>query len=195
MKVSRDDQASAAGLWRLARVVAGTVLGLALVAYITAVITGRVPAGQRISIGDLAVLVVGITVVVLLLRPQMLDIVQLVEVGNVKLQLRDLRDQQQVQRRELADIRFLLRMLVTDNERRHLQNLDAGTTSDYRFSSGLPAELRRLRSADLIRSKRYVYQLPTDATFDLGDFVELTDRGRDYLMRSAEGSVGTGDAV
>ena len=195
MKVSRDDQASAAGLWRLARVVAGTVLGLALVAYITAVITGRVPAGQRISIGDLAVLVVGITVVVLLLRPQMLDIVQLVEVGNVKLQLRDLRDQQQVQRRELADIRFLLRMLVTDNERRHLQNLDAGTTSDYRFSSGLPAELRRLRSADLIRSKRYVYQLPTDATFDLSDFVELTDRGRDYLMRSAEGSVGTGDAV
>jgi hypothetical protein len=189
VNVSPGDDANVGGPWRLARLVAGIVLGLALVAYVAAVITGRVPAGQRISIADLAVLVVGIAIVAVLLRPQMLDVVQLLEVGNVRLQLRDLRDQQQTQRRELDDIRFVLRMLVTDNERKHLENLAAGRTS-YRLSINLPAELRRLRGVDLIRSKRGVSELPPNETFDLSNFVELTERGRDYLERSAEESVG-----
>jgi hypothetical protein len=195
VSVLPDDQASAGSPWRVARLVAGIVLGLALIAYVAGVVTGRIPTGQRVSISDLAVLVVGIAIVVLLLRPQLLDVVQLLEIGNVRLQLRDLRDQQQTQRHELDEIRFVLHMLVTENERRHLQNLDAGRTSEYRFSIGLPAELRRLRGIDLVKSKRGVFELPTKETFDLNDFVELTDRGRDYLRRSAERAAGAGGPV
>src|SRR5262249_35853305 len=36
---------------------------------------------------------------------------------------------------------------------------------------------------------------PFTSEFLVGDFVELTNRGRDYLTRSAEESVGTGAAV
>jgi hypothetical protein len=195
MKMLPDEHSRVGTPWLLARLITGTALGLALVAYVAAVVAGRIPPGQRVSIADLAVIVVGTAMVVLLLRPQLLDIVQLFEVGNVRFQLRDLRKQQQTQMQELDDIRFLLRLLVTDNERKHLKNLDAGTTSSYRNSVGLPAELRRLRGVDLIRSKRGVWEIPNEGTFDLSDFVELTDRGRDYLSRSPEGSMGTDGAV
>jgi hypothetical protein len=45
----------------------------------------------------------------------------------------------------------------------------------------MQAELRRLRAISLIRSKRYIAEMP-DHEFNLSDWVELTDRGREYLQ-------------
>jgi len=72
-----------------------------------------------------------------------------------------------------------IQAVVTGNERKHLENLLAGSTSNYRRSGSLQTELRRLREIGLISSKRYIGEMPQE--FDLSDWVELTDRGYAYL--------------
>jgi hypothetical protein len=83
------------------------------------------------------------------------------------------------------EIRFVLESLVTATELAHLKNLGKGSTSKYRRNDSLQAELRRLRSIGLIKSKRYIADMP--AEFDLAEWVELTDRGADYLRRIEKG--------
>ena len=165
---------------RSLRFILGLVLAVALVAYVVAIVTDTVPPAQRVSVADLAVVLVVVALVALLIWPQALDRIQIFEVGGIKVQVRELEHQ-------LDEVRFVLRMLVTDHERDHLLNLESNHTSKYQLSDGLQAELRRLRAADLIRSKRYIHDMPGDgASFDLSEFVELTDRGRDYLRRMRE---------
>jgi CHAT domain-containing protein len=96
----------------------------------------------------------------------------------------DVQDPQKDYSKDLDEIRFVLKTLVTTTELSHLKNLSKGSTSKYRRNDSLQAELRRLRSIDLIKSKRYIGEMPTE--FDLAEWVELTDRGVDYLRRLEE---------
>ena len=79
-----------------------------------------------------------------------------------------------------------IQLVVTKNERKHLENLLAGSTSNYKRSGPLQTELRNLREIGLITSKRYIGEMPKE--FDLRDWVALTDRGSDYLRRRGESS-------
>jgi KAP family P-loop domain len=90
----------------------------------------------------------------------------------------------QLVRRPLATAS--IQAAVTRNERKHLENLLAGSTSNYRRSGSLQTELRRLREIGLITSKHYIAEMPKE--FDLSDWVELTDRGYAYLSRRDESS-------
>jgi len=173
---------------RLLRVVLGTVLAIGLLGYLAAIVRGAIPAAQRFSIADLAVLLVVAALVALLIWPQVLNRIQIFEVGGIKVEVRELKDQ-------LEDVRFVLRMLVTEHERDHLVNLETGRTAHYQVTGDLQTELRRLRAADLIRSRKYIHDMPGGgASFELSEFVELTDRGKDYLKRMRDPLAGGGSA-
>lgn len=73
---------------------------------------------------------------------------------------------------------------LTGNERKHLENLRVGSTSNYSRNEFLQTDLRRLREMGLIKSKRNISEMPNE--FDLSDWVELTDRGYDYIRRQYE---------
>jgi KAP family P-loop domain len=88
----------------------------------------------------------------------------------------------QLIRRPLATVSVQAGMTI--NELKHLKNLHMGSTSNYQLSESLQAELRRLRSIGLITSKRVISEMPDE--FDLGEWVELTGRGEDYLRRWGE---------
>jgi len=90
----------------------------------------------------------------------------------------------QLVRRPLATAS--IQAVVTRYEREHLENLLAGSTSNYRRSGSLQAELRHLREIGLITSKHFIGEMPKE--FDLSDWVELTDRGYAYLRRRDESS-------
>ena len=82
------------------------------------------------------------------------------------------------------DERFALRLAVTDSERVHLENLHVGSSLDYERNPSVQAELRHLRGLGLIRTKRYIGEMPEH--FNLSEWVELTDQGNEYLRRTAE---------
>ena len=174
--------------WPLWRIMAGGIVGLSLVAYVTAVIAGAISTNHQISVAGLGVIVIGLAAIGLLVRPQLLSNIQIFELGTLKVQLRDLQGKQVDQKKELDELRFTLTLLVTDRERRHLENLDTGSTVNYKRSPDLQAELRRLRSIGLITSKRYIHEMP--AEFDLHEWgVELTPYGIEYLRRWKEASL------
>jgi hypothetical protein len=82
------------------------------------------------------------------------------------------------------DDRVLLRMIVSDPERAHLENLRAGSNLDCQRNPSLQAQLRHLRDLRFIRSKRNIGDMPE--RFNLSEWVELTDEGNEYLRRMAE---------
>jgi hypothetical protein len=158
----------------------GLALLVLLVAYLVTIIIVGIPPERRVSVADLAVVVVGAVAIILLFWPKLVEHLEWVEVATVKFQLRDLRDKQQTQKKELDDLRFVLSLTVTDGERAHLQNLEAGKAANYRGSTMLQTELRRLRALGLIKSRRPVGDIPR-GPFDLADYAELTPRGKEYL--------------
>jgi len=110
------------------------------------------------------------------------------KVGNVELELLQLQQDQQMQRHELDDVRFVLTLLLQDNELRHLRNLEKGSARDYVGSHGIWTELRKLRTLGLIRNlpERHIRELEDKVKADLATLVELTKRGQHYLERLGE---------
>ena len=169
----------------LLRITIGGFVVLLIAAYVAAVIAGAISANHQISVAGLGIIVIGLAAVVILVRPQLLSNIQIFELGTLKVQLRDLQGRQVDQKKELDELRFTLSLLVTDPERKHLANLDTGSTSGYRKNDNLQAELRRLRSIGLITSKHWISDMPDE--FDLREWgVELTPYGTEYLKRWKE---------
>ncbi len=86
----------------------------------------------------------------------------------------------------LDDLSLALSMVVTDSERRHLQNLEADKAYNYKSNSWLLTELRRLRALGLIHSKGYFSDIPSSGMFNLAEYAEVTPKGKDYLRRMKE---------
>jgi hypothetical protein len=81
------------------------------------------------------------------------------------------------------DIGLMLPLLIPDPERRHLLNIAHGKTQAYRGGGSLRSELRNLRSMGLIQkhSGHNIADLHSDNVYDLADFVELTDLGKQWV--------------
>jgi hypothetical protein len=123
-------------------------------------------------------LYLGVAGVLLLLRQ-----VKTFSLGQLKLEMIEkLREQQQRQEQQLADIRLILPLLLQDKEVRHIQNLSLRQTEKYQGSGALREELRRLVSIGLISKKagRTIGNLRDGVMFDLADNVELTDLGQEW---------------
>jgi hypothetical protein len=156
---------------------------IALLIYVVTIMNGSIKPDQRLSIVDLVVLVVGIIIVAVIVAPQVLDRIQTINVGDLKLELREIRYHQQLQREELDRIRLALRLALTEDERKRLVNLaqQPDAAVKYRGSQVLRIEQRHLRALELISRKRAYADIPDGREFDLREFADLTETGRDYL--------------
>lgn len=166
------------------RLIAAVVI-LIVASYVVGIVFGLVPEKQKLGGADLGVLVVGVAVVALLVRPDFLDRLTHVKVGNVEVELQKLQRDQQKQRNELDDVRFVLTLLLQGNELQHLRSLQSGNTQGVVGSHELRTELRRLRTLGLIQNlgTSKMADLTDNGRFDLGKIVELTERGREYMER------------
>ena len=167
----------------LIRFTIGGLVGLSIIVYVVLVTTGIISANHQISIADLGIIVIGAAVIGTLIRPQWVLYVQRLQLGGVTFELRDqlqgLEKAQKDQNKELEELRFALELIVTPAERKHLEHLRKGSPSLYERNDSVQAELRRLRAIGLISSKRYIFEMPDK--FNLAEWVELTDRGNEYL--------------
>ncbi len=168
------------------RVIAVILIAFGVVVYITAVITGAIPKARQIDSVHLTLIVLALVVCAIILRPQIVDRLGRFEGLGFKVELLQRLQERQVEQAEkLYDVDMLIPLLFRDGERKHLSNLVRGTTRGYKSNSVLQEELRRLRSIGLLKShfQRYVGDLPSDKTFDLADWVTLTDFGRRWAER------------
>jgi hypothetical protein len=171
------------------RTALAVAIGALVTAYTVGVVSGAIGKDDRIDAAALGVIGLGAAAVAALLYPGVFRRLRLFEMGGFKLEmLETVKERQDRQAEELEDMRLVLPILLPGNEQNHLRNLADGTTKAYRGGEALRTELRRLRSIGLIRMKpgRTVGALVSTTTFDLGDYIELTDLGARWIERLRE---------
>lgn len=168
------------------RAVVAVAVVAAVLLYTVAAIFGRIP--QKLGLADIAIVTLSIGVAIVLLRPELLDRISHFKFGEFELDwLQKLKENQKKQGDELDDVRFVLTLLLQQNELEHLKNLESGNTL-YHGNEALCTELRKLRTLGLIRNRKdqAIAPIASKRNFDLKDVVELTDRGRQYIQRLGE---------
>jgi hypothetical protein len=162
---------------------------LLVLAYTSGVVSGSVTVERKIDSVNLGIIVLAVFGVLLLLRPSILDSIRHVKFASFELEmLEKVKEKQAKQAIELDEISLVLPLLISDKERKHLLNLGDGTTRPYEGNHSMRTELRRLRSIGLIKMRPYrqVRQMDNGSTFDLSDYVELTDLGKRWVPRIKE---------
>ena len=157
--------------------------------YTLGIVLGYVPKDRRLDGTALTLIVVGLLAIAVLLRPDVLDRLKVLEALNFKVELSEVREKLARQSDDLAVIRMMLPFLLPDNERIHLTKLARHQTANYDGRGSLRTELRRLRSIGLIRMRapeRHIAQMTTGTIFDLADFTELTPLGEYWARRIDE---------
>ena len=169
----------------LLRVLIAIILVSFGVAYTIFVISGLIPESRQLSATHLLLLVVLSIVVTLLIAPQSLSRLKLLELSGFKLELKDVKEQQLRQSEELGNIRTVLPLLLPKAEQVHLTKLLNDTATNYKGTGILRTELRRLRSIELIQmtSKSNVGDLTDGKSFNLSDYVELTELGKKWAAQ------------
>lgn len=168
------------------RILIAVALAAAGIIYTILVVMGRIPESQQLSATHLLMLVVLSAVVTLLIAPDNLKRLKLLELSSFKLELLErVREHQLKQSEALDTISLILPLLLPKTEQVHLINLLNRTASNYKGGSTLRNELRRLRSIALIKmtGKGNVADLTSDRTFDLSDYVELTELGKKWAVQ------------
>jgi hypothetical protein len=81
----------------------------------------------------------------------------------------------------LPDAGFLVKNLLNPYEWEHLKKLAIGVPFPYKKQYEFEVELRRLRTLDFIQTKpgKTIRGIPDEG--DLRDYLEITERGRDYI--------------
>lgn len=175
------------------KVIAAAIM-VGVVAYLSLVVSGTIQRDNRLGAAEFGAIVVAAVVVGMLLRPDIVDRLQKIDIAGIKLDLGEVKERQievqksqQEQRRVLEDLRFAMRMLITEPERNHLLNLH-NRTSNYTLTGNLREELRRLRAMGLIKMRdgKTIGGLPEKTSFDLSDYLRLTPDGEGYLVRFSD---------
>jgi len=161
-------------------------LGVVVLAYTLGVVCGFIPEGQRIDLVHLGLITLAAVVILLLLWPDVVGRVKLIEVPGVKFEMLELKEKQVEQRLQLEDMKLILPLLLPEPERKHLLNLFRHPRTPYKKSRVVQDELRHLRSLGLIKMKlsSTVGDLPDE--FKLEDHFEFTDRGKRWVTRYGE---------
>ena len=106
------------------RCIAAGLVVLVMGVYIVAVVCGLLPAQQKLGVSDIGVIVLTAGIAGVLLRPKLLDRISHLKFGGLELDwLQKLEEDQKKQRDELDDVRFVLTLLLQQNELEHLKNL------------------------------------------------------------------------
>ena len=149
---------------RAGRWIGAGVLSLAVTGYVYAIVAGTVPQGNRLGLSELGIILSAVVVIAVILSPTLLDRLQSMRLGGVEVQL-----------------------LNRLEEQRHLRELATGSTDTHAGGHQLRTELRRLATLRLVRRKPdvWIHQIQDEARVKVADFVEITDRGLEYLARIA----------
>lgn len=178
--------------WRVhrgLRIVIAVLLLAVVLAYSVGVVSGVIAESRKIDAVHFTLIVATVLVASILVQPELLERFKRFKLSGFELEmLEKVQEKQAEQDGQLEDIRLMLPLLLPETERRHLLALDRGKTSGYRGTNALRAELRRLRSIGLLRTKRYkpVGDMKDDLVFDLADSVELTSLGKRWVRRIKE---------
>jgi hypothetical protein len=127
--------------------------------------------------------------ILIALRPDLIERFKGFEMSGFKIEMLErVRERQAEQAIQLQDMSLMLPLLLPAKERKHLLNLVFGVTDGYQGSHPLSAELRRLRSFDLIRMRgdKHVSMMKDGMVFDLKDFIEPTALGQRWSKRIRE---------
>jgi hypothetical protein len=165
------------------------LVSLLALAYTIGVLAGFIPESHKIDAIGLAIIALAIVVVTMLVRPDVLERLKLLELTGFRLEMLErVKERQERQENQLEDISLILPLLFPATERKHILNLDQRNTTGYRGHGMLRAELRRLRSITLIemRNNRHVGDMRDGLTFDLADYVKLTPLGERWAKRIKE---------
>jgi hypothetical protein len=121
----------------------------------------------------------------LLLLPQ----IKAFTFGQLKIEMLERLRKRQVKQEEKIDyIRLMLPLLLPEKEIKLLKNLGSGAPAKFRGSHEFKGQLRRLRSMGLIanRPDRKVTDIKDGTEIELGDYMELTRLGKQWLSRIQE---------
>jgi hypothetical protein len=165
-------------------------IGALSLAYVIGLVSGNIPKERQIDATVIALIVLSAISILFLVRPDSFSRLKLLEMAGFKLELLEkVREKQEMQQVRLDDIRWILPLLLPVTERNHLFNLERGQPKEYKGGGALQTELRRLRSIGLIEMvhpDRPIAQLQDGKKINLGDYVRLTKRGRQWVTHIQE---------
>jgi hypothetical protein len=158
---------------------------LVVILYAISIVAGKIPAQRKLVGADVVILVVGILIGTVLLRPELLDRLKHFKLGSLEFELQQLQKNQKTQQDELDDVRFVLTLLLQDPEKEHLRKLKSGDTENYVGRHELRSELRRLRTLGLIANlqDQQISKIKDGQKVNLKTIVQLTERGKQYLEK------------
>jgi len=168
------------------RLLIAILSGLIAIGYPLGIVLGRLPEGKRIDGTALAVMALALFSILLAVRPDLVDRFKGFEMSGFKVEMLErVRERQAEQAIQLRDLSDMLPLLLPVSERKHLRNLALNTADNYRGNHALRSELRRLRSFELLKTRpdKRIGLMKDGMTFDLRDYVELTDLGKRWSKR------------
>ncbi len=175
------------------------ILGMLLaLTYAVGIVSGYIPQNRRIDAVSLGALALIAVVILVALRPDQAERFKLFEISGFKIEmLESVRRRQAEQAIQLQDMSDMLPLLLPTHERTHLCNLATNTPITYQGNHNLRSELRHLRSFELIKMRpdKTVGAMKDGTSFDLRDFVELTELGKRWAKRIVDIDRGDHDLV
>jgi hypothetical protein len=163
-------------------VLIGVLIALIII-YTGSVVTGRIPPERRIDVPALAVITFTIIFIFLLKNPGIFERLKIFEVSGFKLEMLE---KKQLEQENI--IALILPLLLPKPLQDHLLNLANRTTADYKGGDALREELKRLRTAGLIRSlpDKNIGHLEDGKTVNLAEYVALEPLGERWVERIRE---------
>src|SRR6266849_9908524 len=164
---------------------AASLVTVATIGYLAAVLVGWVSASHKLGLTEVAFAVVSLVGASIVAWPELLQAISKIRLGTLEFDLRELQRGQQNQIQQLDEMRLFLLLLLSEKERKYLVELDKGQPAPHTGDDELRAALRRLRAVGLIknRGEHHVGEITNGLRQDIGTLVEITDDGRRYVRR------------
>jgi len=173
-------------------VVAG-MIGLAVLAYILALVFGALPERAHIDFAAIVLVVVAAVGIALLFSPkwdaalfEALTRVRAFQFASLKVELEAIRARQDEQTSRLNLLQLLAPLVLAEAEQKHLLNLQYRKTAGYQGNHEVRTELRRLRYLTLITNSKPIAAAVDGSTFDLAELIQLTPLGAKWAQQLEE---------
>jgi hypothetical protein len=152
------------------RYVAAGMIVIAVLAYILALVLGKLPEKAHVDFAAIVLIIVGAASVALLFSPkwdatlvEALTRVRAFQFSSLKVELEAIHARQDEQGSRLELLQLLAPLVLTDPERRHILNLHYERGAGYQGNHAVRSELRRLRYLTLITNNKPIGSASTAA--------------------------------
>jgi hypothetical protein len=163
-------------------------VGSLIVLSLALIVSGVIKPNDRLNAAEILLLVLAGLLIAFLLTPNFLERVTKLKFSDFEIELDRIQRDQQQQQKDLDGVRFVLSLLLKNEELAHLRNLKSGNVRDYMGNASVRAELGKLLDLRLIERMpgRGLRQIRDNVQFTLSDIVHITPQGESFLKRSAE---------